>query len=564
MRLFFLTISLLAFSIKSSSQINTFDWSYAGYQHITLPKDSINFEDFFNSDDSPAELISELIDSYGQANRQLNIYFPNKTYEFNSGVFLESNVHLIGEQTTFRFDLEGQAEDCISVKGSILEDTLFITEPAFENSNMLICPSQNFDEGDLIYLYDDDSELITSSWALGKIGQVLSVSATNADSIFTQEKLRRNYETGAFRYVNQIEAVKNVSVSGIRVVRLDATNAQTNNISFEYAENCLVSCLESYNSNFAHVKVEFSKNIQIQNSYFKDGHDYGSGGKAYGTVLQFGSSDCLIQNNIFEHLRHSILLQAGSNGNVIAYNYSRDPFWTGTNLPANAAGEIVLHGNYPYANLFEGNYAKNIVADNSHGINGPDNTYFRNKVDNGFFFFQSVIDPILANNVIPSNSLFIDFAGIQLTFPNWVNDQIQPSGAEPIDLSSLFLDDVPEYFQNTSFPAIGPEYLDYAFPNPAFSRFQVNNLTPCFGTTSTKDEQKRSLLVFPNPASNTLTINTNLELREVELIDFTGKIYDYPKSTSIDLDKISNGIYILRITDTKNIRYQKKIIVHNK
>ena len=83
MRLFFLTISLLAFSIKSSSQINTFDWSNSGYQHIALPKDSINFEDFFNSDDSPAELISELIDSYGQANRQLNIYFPNKTYEFN-------------------------------------------------------------------------------------------------------------------------------------------------------------------------------------------------------------------------------------------------------------------------------------------------------------------------------------------------------------------------------------------------------------------------------------------------------------------------------------------------
>jgi hypothetical protein len=40
---------------------------------------------------------------------------------------------------------------------------------------------------------------------------------------------------------------------------------------------------------------------------------------------------------------------------------------------------MVLHGNYPFANLFEGNINQNTVIDNSHGKNGPYNTFFRNR-----------------------------------------------------------------------------------------------------------------------------------------------------------------------------------------
>ena len=60
----------------------------------------------------------------------------------------------------------------------------------------------------------------------------------------------------------------------------------------------------------------------------------------------------------------------------------KDPFWTGTVLPSDAAGDLVLHGNYPYANLFEGNILQNLVVDDSHGLNGPYNTFFRNRADN--------------------------------------------------------------------------------------------------------------------------------------------------------------------------------------
>lgn len=564
MRLLILHLPLLFVCNLTHSQVETFDWYTSGFQSPNLFIDTLYFEDFYQDGDNPEAIIHELINSFGQADTQLNIFFPHKTYEFFSSLVLGSNIHLIGDNSTFIFNLDGQPEDCIRIHGSISTDTLLIEDTLLKGSNAIkINSPNNLAVGDLIHLYDDDSELITSSWARGKTGQVLSLSAQVADTIFTQQSLRRNYETGPYRFVQQIEPVKNAGLSGIRVVRLDATNAQTNNISIRYAYNCIISCIESYSCNFAHVKLEFSKNIQVQGSYFKDGHDYGSGGKAYGVVLQFASSDCLIENNTFEHLRHSILLQAGPSGNVIAYNYSRDPYWTDVNLPSNAAGELVLHGNYPYANLFEGNYVRNIVSDNSHGINGPDNTFFRNRINSGFFFLQSVESPLLINNVIPSNALYLDFSGTTLTYPNWINDQIQPANATAFEDASLYLSLPPFYFLDDSYPAIGPELVDYEQPNPAYKRYQEGILSYCNQIVNTREiEQEVFKAPFPNPTTDILHLN-NEDLVRIELYGIDGKrkeIWQHPSKT-INLGKQEAGFYILNV-HTTNEMYSWKLIIN--
>jgi hypothetical protein len=43
---------------------------------------------------------------------------------------------------------------------------------------------------------------------------------------------------------------------------------------------------------------------------------YGGGGQGYGLVLEFTSCDNRAQNNIFEHLRYSMLLQSGPSGST--------------------------------------------------------------------------------------------------------------------------------------------------------------------------------------------------------------------------------------------------------
>ena len=563
MRLFLLLTSSLFFIVTTTSQINTFEWQNASYQEQNLPTDSIYFEDFFQEGQDPSQTISEIINSFGQADTQINIYFPHKTYEFFSSLILESNVHLIGDESSFIFDLQGQASDCISIKGYIETDTFLVEDFLNKGDNSFyIDPTHNLSVNDQIYLFDDDNELITSSWALGKTGQVLSISEIDADLIFTQENLRRNYETGTYRYIQRIQPMKNVGVSGIRVVRLDATNAQTSNIYLQYAQNCLISCVESNLCNFAHITVEFSKNIQIQNSYFKDGHDYGSGGKAYGIALQFASSDCLIQNNNFEHLRHSILLQAGPNGNVIAYNYSKDPYWTDVNLPSSSAGEIVLHGNYPYANLFEGNFVKNIVSDNSHGMNGPDNTFFRNKVENGIFFLQSVEAPILANNVIPSNSLYIDFSGTDLIYPNWINNQIQPQDADVYPTESLYLNEAPGFFQNLPYPAIGPEQVDNRLSNAAYVNDLNDQIPPCYSIDTSIDKMEaKHIKIYPNPADTYIHIEATFEIIRVDLLDLNGQRLNSINSEEIDISLLSPGLYLLQITDNRGRCHQNKLVI---
>jgi hypothetical protein len=85
----------------------------------------------------------------------------------------------------------------------------------------------------------------------------------------------------------------------------------------------------------------------------------------YGIALYFHTSDCLIEDNIFRNLRHSLSFQCGANGNVVGYNYSRDP--NRSEFPANYGADISMHGHYSYANLFEGNIVQNIQLDQTWG-----------------------------------------------------------------------------------------------------------------------------------------------------------------------------------------------------
>ena len=72
-----------------------------------------------------------------------------------------------------------------------------------------------------------------------------------------------------------------------------------------------------------------------------------------------------------------MLVQAGANCNVFSYNYSLEPYQS----PPLFMSDISIHGNYPYANLFEENKVFAILADDYHGDNGPYNAIVRNYTD---------------------------------------------------------------------------------------------------------------------------------------------------------------------------------------
>jgi hypothetical protein len=145
------------------------------------------------------------------------------------------------------------------------------------------------------------------------------------------------------------------------------------NIILVASAYCWVMNIESKMAQFRHVDLDRSFRNTIRDNYFNDGMHHNVGGFAYGVVCSNRSTDNLIENNIFYHLRHSMVIKEGAAGNVFGYNYSVASY-QGENW---LAADMNAHGAHSHMNLFEGNIGCKIYADFTHGSSSY-NTFFRN------------------------------------------------------------------------------------------------------------------------------------------------------------------------------------------
>jgi hypothetical protein len=88
------------------------------------------------------------------------------------------------------------------------------------------------------------------------------------------------------------------------------------------------------------------------------------------------TSAILVEDNVFDRLRHSLVFEGGGSGNVLAYNYLKDPH---TDDSSFLGQEMSYHGAHPFMNLWEGNIGTTIAPDNIWGSNSH-SVYFRNAV----------------------------------------------------------------------------------------------------------------------------------------------------------------------------------------
>ena len=148
---------------------------------------------------------------------------------------------------------------------------------------------------------------------------------------------------------------------------------------------------------------------------------------------------------------------------------------------------MVLHGNYAYANLFEGNTVQHIVIDDSHGINGPNNTFFRNRAElygiymnsnpasDGQNFIGNEItnNGLLMGNYILSGSNHFEYGNNKL-------GTVIPSGTNILYDSSLYLGLVPAYYQNNPpWPPIGLPNLISSYTIEAQENYDQGEFTKC-------------------------------------------------------------------------------------
>ncbi|HOA97378.1 MAG TPA: glycosyl hydrolase family 28-related protein [Acetivibrio saccincola] len=214
------------------------------------------------------------------------------------------------------------------------------------------------------------------NWAEGAIGQIAKIVSVEGNTIIIDNPLKHDYKQNLNPVIRTQGFVEYVGFEDFSVERLDRSD--TSIFYFKNTANCWVKNVHSKLARKCHVHVNTGYRIEIRDSFFDDATDWSGGGHGYGVQLWFHSTNCLIENNIFKHLRHSMMAQLGSNGNVFGYNYSIEPYQSegGNWTPA----DISLHGHYPHANLFEGNIVQKITVSDYWGPSGA-NTFLRNRIE---------------------------------------------------------------------------------------------------------------------------------------------------------------------------------------
>ncbi|MCK5741655.1 MAG: hypothetical protein KAH48_05510, partial [Chlorobi bacterium] len=322
----------------------------------------------------------------------------------------------------------------------------------------------NIQTGDYIEIRQENGVWDTNpaTWATYSVGQICMIKGADGNLLELEQALRISYDYDLNPEIRIISPIKNCSVECLNIKRSDEPESGAGyNISFNFAANCRVVGVESNKSVGSHIMINASTNIEVKGCYIHHAFTYdGAGTRGYGVTLNNHAGNCLIENNIFEYLRHAMMTKHGANGNVFAYNYSISTHRDEAILK-NYSGDISLHGHYSYANLFEGNVVQQIYLDGYWGPSGPYNTFFRNRLQNyGLLITSSDTyrQNIVANDIEKEDLLrgYKVQGTNHFEYANRVKSELITTVSHDFDDRSYYLNDEPEFWEtDEDYPNIG-------------------------------------------------------------------------------------------------------------
>lgn len=575
--------SVLWDQLDSSRAVNWFvaglrDTNTSGFIVVDLSQLGV-----VNDGVTPNDLLLDSILQFTYA-PGLVLLFPEGDFLFQNTIHLPSNCVVKGAgptETEIIFNLS-TANDGFQISGTQTQDTATImVEPIFRANRIVVDRINFLHSNDWIKIIQNDAALITSDWALTTVGQIVQVDYIQGDTVFLKSEIRYPYILVNNPKVIQLNMKSNIGIECLKISRVDNTApVHTANISIQYGNNIWIKGIESENCNFAHIDIRNSSNVFILKSYIHHSFEYGGDGRGYGVMIHYTSNECKVEDNIFNHLRHSMILQAGSNGNAFSFNYSFAPYWTNSSgvIPSDAAGDMVLHGNFPYANLFEQNVCQNIVVDNSHGANGKLNTFLRNRCEKYGIFFSDATSPgqnFLGNEIVntsfPYSLVNYTILGTDhFLYGNNNKGTISPSATANLTDSSYAYHARPSFVPLSQWIGIGPpNSLNQVTENPAKTRYlnQQIFLHSCYeNTDEIIDNQIDEVLIYPNPTSGMVTVNADFNIKSIKVFDICGKLVfekavtSFETKTEIDLSKQKAGLYFVNLYSGFNKKIVKVIL----
>jgi len=495
-----ISLTIIALSVYAQAQIipesKRVNWTNAGYSgEIPNPSLVVNVMDFGALGNGTTNDYQAIIDAINALNGiEGVVYFPPGNYLVQSTLSLPDNVILRGEMpefTTLSFNFGGASSTCISVSGSTASDFQPIISGYLKGSNLItISDASVFSIGDLAEIREENGSWDSNpiSWGDYSVGQIVEILNISGNEIEIEEALRIDYEAGLNPEIRKINPRSNVGIECLKIVREDDPGSGAGyNIYFGNSHNCWVSGVESDVSAGSHIYITTSMGIEISGCFIHDAFLYdGAGTHGYGVTLNHHCGDCLIENNIFKHLRHAMMVKTGANGSVFAYNYSIEPIRS--EPISDFSGDISLHGHYPFANLFEGNICQNLIIDHYWGPSGPFNTFFRNRID----WYGIIMTPpegastneqnFVGNEVTKGGynwiieiyyGLYYILTGTgHFTHGNNIDGDIQPPNTNYLTDTSYYLTGTPEFWNVASeLPSIGIPNVLNSGTIPAKERF---------------------------------------------------------------------------------------------
>ncbi len=364
------------------------DWSVAGYPgEIPQPANLVNVTDYGASTTGSSSTNSALSAAFSALGGQPGVvYFPAGTYLFTSTVSIPAGVVIRGtssQSVTLQFDLNDAAVNAFAVSGSSGSGYIAVQSGYTKGSSTLtVADGSVFQAGDYGELHETNGSWDTNpaDWAAYAVGQIVKITAVNGNTLTLDAPLRITYTASLNPEIRKLRPKMDVGIETLKIKRIDNPEGAGYNVGFAYAANCWVKGIESEYSAGSHVMINASTRIEVTGNYIHHAFGYdGSGTRGYGVTLNNHAGECLVANNVFNHLRHAMMTKMGANGNVVAYNYSIDNYRSETFH--DLGGDISLHGHYSYANLFEGNIVQTIMTDHYWGPSGPYNTFFRNRTE---------------------------------------------------------------------------------------------------------------------------------------------------------------------------------------
>ena len=402
------------------------------------------------------------------------VWVPGGTYLINTSslppsygaaISMRSNVVLRGagaEATHLIFDLSGVDRTIEAIMILAWDFGSFVGVNggyAKGSTTLTLADASSFSPGDFAEIQEENDSMIgDESWALNSVGEMVEVVAVNGNQITLAEPLHYDYDVNRYPEIRTVGMITHTGVERMHLKRLDSNAGQM--ILLYNAAYVWLRELISEEPLYSHVLGYTTYKCEIRDNYIHHSQGYGSGGQGYGVGFEMHTTDCLVENNIFQHLRHSMIAQVGASGNVFAYNYSREPIADGGWTPS----DISLHGHFPSYNLYEGNVVQEMDLADAWGATGPGNTFLRNCTQAegidimDYSHKQNLVGNVLENP--PTNVISLDATVEEtLVHGNYEDGAItwDPAISDHTIPPSYYQSEAPAFFEGAAWPATGAD-----------------------------------------------------------------------------------------------------------